>query len=247
MQIIRDLFTNTLQAAAILKRDEGFSEQVKPKLDKLLPMRISPTTGQLQEWKDDWEAADPHGGQVAHGWGLAVGNQISPRETPELAAAFRKTIEYRKPWECYNAGSWVGSFPARFWVRLFDGLKAQTVLDRHFKLAIFPNLASKFFDAYWEIDGNLGITASIGEMLLQSHTGEIVLLPALPPKYPDGEVKGLCACGGFVVDLKWKNGKLANAAITSRKGGNIKVRYQEKTKEFKIRVGEKVSINGTDW
>ncbi|TSA36626.1 MAG: glycoside hydrolase family 95 protein [Porphyromonadaceae bacterium] len=244
MQIIRDLFTNCIQAATILKMDQGFIDQVSQKLGKLLPMRISPMTGQLQEWKDDWDAADPHGGQVAHGWGLAVGNLISPRETPELAKAFRKTIEYRKPWESYNAGSWVGSFPARFWVRLYDGSMAQTVLDRHFKLAVFPNLTSKFFETFWEIDENLGITASIGEMLIQSHTGEIVLLPALSPKYPNGEVKGLCTRGGFEVDLNWKNGKPVNAAITSKKGGTCKVRYLDKTAEYRMKAGETIKVNG---
>ncbi|MCX6226860.1 MAG: glycoside hydrolase family 95 protein, partial [Bacteroidia bacterium] len=244
MQIIRDLFTNCMQAASILKTDQEFINQVKLKLDKLLPMRISPTNGQLQEWKDDWDAADPRGGQVAHGWGLAVGNQISPRETPELAAAFRKTLEYRKPWESYNAGSWVGSFPARFWVRLYDGPMAQTVMDRHLKLAVFPNLTSKFVDTFWEIDGNLGIAASIGEMLLQSHTGEIVLLPALSPKYPDGEVRGLCARGGFVADLKWMKGKPVNVAITAKKNGSCKVRYLEKTKVFQMKAGETIKVTG---
>lgn len=242
MQIIRDLFTNTMQAAAVLKTDEEFAAQVGEKLEKLLPMRISPTTGQLQEWKDDWEAENPGSGQVAHGWGLAVGNQISPRETPELAAAFRKTLDFRKPWESYNSGSWTGAFPAKFLVRLYDGAMAQKVFDRHFKLAVFPNLTSKFFGGFWEIDGNLGITAAIGEMLLQSHTGEIVLLPALSPKYPDGEVNGFCARGGFVIDLKWNDGKLSAGKITARKDGTCKVRYQDRTREFSLKAGETADL-----
>lgn len=242
MQIIRDLFTNTMKASAILKTDEAFAEVVGKKMEKLLPMRISPTTGQLQEWKDDWEAGNPRNGQVAHGWGLAVGNQISPRETPELAAAFRKTLEFRKPWESYNSGSWTGAFPAKFWVRLYEGERLQTVIDRHFKLAVFPNLASSFFENFWEIDGNLGITAAIGEMLLQSHTGEIVLLPALPAKYPTGEVKGFLARGGFVVDLRWKDNKLMEAGITAQKDGICKVRYQEKIAEYRMKAGESVRI-----
>jgi alpha-L-fucosidase 2 len=243
MQIIRDLFTNTMKAAAVLKTDEGFAAEVGKKLEKLLPMRISPTTGQLQEWKDDWEASDPRNGQVAHGWGLAVGNQISPRETPELVAAFKKTLEFRKPWESYNSGSWTGAFPAKFFVRLYDGAMAQTVIDRHFRLAVFPNLASKFFGSFWEIDGNLGFTAAIGEMLLQSHTGEIVLLPALSPKYPDGKVSGMVARGGYVVDLEWKAGGLTEARILARHDGTCKVRYQDKTRELSMKAGESVTLS----
>ena len=246
MQIIRDLFTNTLAAGKILKKEEEFSDTMVQYLEKLLPMRISPTTGRLQEWKDDWEAENPFNAQVAHGWGLAAGNQISPIETPELAGAFRKTIEYRKPWEAYNAGSWVGSFPAMYWARLHNGNMLQTVIDRHIQNAISPNLTSHF-QGYWEIDGNLGITASISEMLLQSHTSEIILLPALPDKYPNGSVKGLRARGGYEVDISWQSGKLTQATIRSGQGGDVKLRYHDRIIQFTIPGNSKRTIKISDY
>ncbi len=227
IQIIRDLFQNCKLANVELGIDDAFDAKLDKYLEELLPMRISPTTGRLQEWKDDWQAENASSGQVAHGWGLAVGNQISPRKTPELAAAFIKTLNYRKPWETNECASWTGSFSAKFWARLGDGEMLQTVFDNHYKQALFPNLTSNF-RGFWEIDGNLGITSSIAEMLLQSHIGEIVLLPALSIKYPRGEVKGLRARNGFVVDIKWENNELVEVKIYSEHGKGLKLRYKEK-------------------
>jgi len=241
MQIIRDLFQNCKLALAELNIDKEFDAKLDEYLAQLLPMRISPTSGRLQEWKDDWEPDNVQSGQVAHGWGLAVGNQISPIETPELSEAFRKTLEYRKPWEINECGSWTGSFSAKFWARLGDGQMLQTVFDNHFEQALFSNLTSNF-RGFWEIDGNLGITASIAEMLLQSHTGEIVLLPALPTKYPIGEVKGLRARNGFEVDMKWENNKLVEAVVYSEHGKECKVRYKEKVLTLNMKKGEKSTL-----
>ena len=236
MQIIRDLFQNCKLALLELETDTEFGVKLDDYNSQLLPMRISRTTGRLQEWKDDWKAATPFAGQVAHGWGLVVGNQISQRRTPELADAFRKTLEYRKPWEANDCGSWTGSFSANFWTRLGDGEMLQKVIDTHFEKALFPNLTSNFGE-FWEIDGNLGITASIGEMLLQSHDGEIEVLPALPWFYPDGEVKGLKARGGFTIDIKWKAGKLIHVHIQSLFGKKAVLRYGEQTLEIDMDKG----------
>uniref|UniRef100_UPI00047CF799 glycoside hydrolase family 95-like protein n=1 Tax=Arenibacter certesii TaxID=228955 RepID=UPI00047CF799 len=173
-----------------------------------------------------WKAATPFAGQVAHGWGLAVGNQISPRTTPELAEAFTKTLEYRKPWEANNSGSWTGSFSAKFWARLGNEEMLQKVLDEHFEKALFPNLTSNF-GGFWEIDGNLGITASICEMLLQIHDGVIEFLPALPSFYPNGKVEGLKARGGFTVNMEWNGGILKRVRVHSQSGGKAVLRYGE--------------------
>lgn len=241
MQIIRDLFQNCKLAIAELKIDKDFDVKLNEYTAQLFPMRISPTTGRLQEWKDDWKSANVNSGQVAHGWGLAVGNQISPRETPELAGAFVKTLEHRKPWNQNECASWTGSFSAKFWARLENGEMLQKVIDNHFKWALFPNLTSNF-RSYWEIDGNLGMMSSIAEMMLQSHTGEIVLLPALPTKYPNGEVKGLRARNGFEVDIKWENNELVEAVIYSEHGMDCKVRYKENVIVLNIEKGKKISI-----
>ncbi|WP_347840599.1 glycoside hydrolase family 95 protein [uncultured Draconibacterium sp.] len=246
MQIIRDLFQNCQMAISKLGVDQELGKQIEKYSAELLPMRISPTNGQLQEWKDDWEPADPFSAQVAHGWGLAVGNQISSRETPELAAAFVKTLENRKPWEQYNCGSWVGSFSAKFWSRLGNGEMLQTVIDTHFQKAVSPNFTSHF-SGYWQIDGNLGITASIAEMLLQSHTGEVVLLPALSSKYPSGEVKGLCARNGIEVDIKWKDGELLEATFYSPNSVECKVRYKNKLIALDLHAGKMHTVGNSSF
>jgi alpha-L-fucosidase 2 len=237
MQIIRSLFNYCIEASKILGTDKEFADQLTSMLPQLPPMLIDPVTGQLQEWLDPWQAAYPLGGQVAQSWGLSPGHLISLRKTPELAEAFRKTIEFRKPGESANSGSWTAAFPANFWARLENGVELQKVIDRHFKLALFPNFTCQFSNA-WMIDGNLGITADIGEMLLQSHNGEVQLLPALSPAYPTGSVRGLCARGNFEVNIAWENGVLKNAEILSKSGGKCIVRYKEKTIEILTEKGK---------
>ncbi|MDR3339583.1 MAG: glycoside hydrolase family 95 protein, partial [Candidatus Symbiothrix sp.] len=233
MQIIRSLFKNTMEAIDVLGQDKAFKQEIEKSYARLAPMKISPRTGQLQEWNEDWDAATPLNGQVAQGWGFVASDLITLRGTPELAAAFRKTIEYRKPGYSYNSGSWTGAFPANYWARFEEGDSVQRVIDRHFDLAVFPNLTCDF-SGPWEIDGNLGITAAIAEMLLQSHAGEISLLPALPSKYPDGFVKGLKVRGGYEVDIYWKNGILEKALIKSEEEGKINIRYKEEVKEYNV-------------
>ena len=246
MQIIRALFENTMKAAEILN-DGAFKEEVAKAYAKLPPMKISPRTGQLQEWNDDWEPSNPASGQVGHGWAFAVGNQITLRGTPELAQAFRKTIEYRRPGYSYNSGSWTGSFPAVYWARFEEPDSVQHVIDRHFDLALSPNLTCEFMKS-WQIDGNLGITTAITEMLLQSHAGEISLLPALPAKYPTGSVTGLRARGGYEVDIFWKDGVLTKAVIKAdrTKGDEIiPVRYAGLVKSVKLAKGKTIVLDSS--
>lgn len=237
MQIIRSLFKNTMAAIDILGQDRDFKDTILTSYNRLAPMKISPRTGRLQEWNDDWDTAKPQNGQVAHGWGFVASDLITLRGTPDLAAAFRKTVEYRRPGYSSNSGSWTGAFPANFWARFEEGDSVQRVIDRHFDLALFPNFTCKF-GQFWEIDGNLGITAAIAEMLMQSHAGEISLLPALPSKYPEGYVKGLKARGGYEVDIYWKKGELKKAIIKSEFGGDIQVRYKDQVKTLKMSPGE---------
>lgn len=246
MQIIRALFENTMNAAEILN-DGAFKEEVVKAYAKLPPMKISPRTGQLQEWNDDWEPSNPASGQVGHGWAFAVGSQITLRGTPELAQAFRKTIEYRRPGYSYNSGSWTGSFPAVYWARFEEPDSVQRVIDRHFDLALSPNLTCEFMKS-WQIDGNLGITTAITEMLLQSHAGEISLLPALPAKYPTGSVTGLRARGGYKVDIFWKDGVLTKAVIKAdrtKKDKIIPVRYAGLVKSVKLAKGQTIVLDSS--
>ena len=245
MQIIRSLFKNTMEAAKILHEDSVIQALAKV-YAKLAPMKISPRTGQLQEWTDDWEPANPFCGQIGHGWAFAVGNLITLRGTPALAQAFKKTIEYRKTGYQYNTGSWPGAFSALFWARFEEPDSVQNILNRHFAFALSPNLTSNFM-GYWQIDGNLGVTAAIAEMMLQSHAGEINLLPALPLKfYPNGKICGLRARGGYEVDIFWKNKNLSKVVIRADralKTQRVTVRWNGIVKSILLKKGESVMLN----
>jgi alpha-L-fucosidase 2 len=220
MQMVRELFQNCAQAARLLGADTGFRAEIEKALPRLAPMQISPTTGELQEWLEDWQrTADC---QVLSSWGAICGTQITPRGTPELAAGLRKIFDQGQWWKRGMVGSWQGAFQANAYVRLGDGDMALAIFDRHVQGMLNPNLTARFTE--WEIDGNLGNTAAIGEMLLQSHAGEIELLPALPKRWATGRVTGLRARGSFVVDIEWKEGKVTSYHIGSSEPREVKLR-----------------------
>ena len=132
------------------------------------------------------------------------------------------------------------------WARLEEGDSLQSIIDWHFLIALSPNLTSNFRTMdmrVWQIDGNLGVTSAIAEMLVQSHAGEINLLPTLPSKYPSGSVSGLRAREACTIDIEWKNGNLVKAQIHSDKGGTYIVRYREKTKTVKLKPVESILLN----
>jgi len=234
MQMLRDLFAHCIAASEILGVDADFRGKLTEVRARLSPTRVSPRTGQLQEWPEDWVPSFG-GNQLAPLWGLNPGDEITPWTTPELAAAAKKTLLERDMW----FGSWASAFRINFAARLGDGAVAEQMLDQHMRGHVAPSLLSIFSKRWsFQIDGNLGVTAGIAEMLLQSHgpsTGsgqvaELRLLPALPPSWPTGQVRGLRARGNFIVDIAWKNGLVTSYRIASAEPREVKVRVNGEIK-----------------
>ena len=239
-QILRDLFTSCIQSSEILGQDEEFRARLTATRARLAPSQIG-AQGQLQEWLEDWDAAAPeqHHRHVSHLYGLFPSDQIDVRATPALAAAARRSLELRGD----DATGWAIGWRLNLWARLHDAEHAHHIL----KLLLrpertYPNL----FDAHppFQIDGNLGGTAGIAEMLLQSQGGELQFLPALPAAWATGAVRGLRARGGWEVDVVWREGKLEGTTVRSRLGGTVRLRYGDVTRDITVAAGQEFRWDG---
>jgi alpha-L-fucosidase 2 len=253
LQILRDLFANTIKATELLGVDEDLRKQLSDARARLAPNQIG-NAGQLQEWMEDWDlkAGDIHHRHVSHLYGLYPGRDIHRRDTPELAVAVKKSLEIRGD----KATGWATAWRIGLWTHLGDGDHAFQIL----KYLLSPELTyPNMFDAHppFQIDGNFGGAASIAEMLMQSRLStvaeaansvfkpEIELLPALPTTWPSGSIKGLRARGGFEVDVTWQDGKLIGATIKSVQGGkkSVTVRYGNQTAAVELKSGGELSLN----
>ena len=249
ISMVKDLFPHCIEAAKILNVDQDFSTKLAEALEKIPPYTIG-KDGLLQVWIEDWIRGN-EGHNMSANFGFFPGNSITLRGNPEIAAAIQKWLEPR-----VSRLSWTSAWDICDWARLENSVRADTAIRQFFRVApmrgrigniqmpgggIANNLHNP---ASNQSDANFGFTASVAECLLQSHTGEITLLPALPVSWREGSVSGLKARGGFEVSMSWSDGILSVCEIKSILGNPCVIRYGEKTKTFDIPASNSIKITG---
>ncbi len=256
-QIVRTLFSNTIEAAGILGLDADFVKILEERRAKIAPNQIG-KYGQLQEWLEDVDDPDNKHRHVSHLWGLYPGNEIHPLTTPDLAEACKITLSHRGD----GGTGWSRAWKINFWARLLDGDHAFQLLKN---LIVFTNsgetayekggLYLNLLDACppFQIDGNFGATSGVAEMLLQSHlrdeNGNYYqdILPALPVKLASGKVSGIKSRGGFEISLVWENNNLLSVKVKSLLGNKLNLRYKGKTISKETKKNENYTFNEYDF
>jgi len=247
-EIVWDLFDNYVKAADALGTDKDYRNKIAAMRDKLATPGVG-SWGQLLEWmaeqhdpnSPELDTSDDHHRHTSHLFAVYPGHQFGSEKNPALAAAAKVSLDARG--DTGDVREWSFAWRAALYARLQDGKDSHRELQQLFSnrntcLNLFGMLPPM------QVDGNFGITAAISEMLMQSQDDNLNLLPALPPEWAAGSVQGLCARGGFVVNLDWSGGKLTSAQIRSLAGGNCRLRYGNITNEVVIGRGKTMFLNG---
>lgn len=218
MQVLTDLFANFIEAAGVMKVDEDLAKQIAEKKLRLVPPQVG-KDGSLQEWADDWSQLEKNHRHFSHLYGLYPGNVFSMQRTPLFLEPIRNVLRQRGD----GGTGWSRAWKVALWARLHDGEQAQKILDGYFREQCYPQFFAKC-NTPLQVDGTLGMSAAISEMLIQSHEGYIEFLPALPAAWSEGEFNGVCVRDGFVVDMKWSGGKMQQAVVVSKAGQACRVK-----------------------
>jgi len=231
--IMRELFPHCIEASKILGVDAEFRARLEDALTKIPPYQIG-SSGFVQEWIEDWKTG-PQGHNVSPNFAFYPGSSITLRGNPEFAAAYQKWMEAHRP-----GGGFILSWGIAMWARLERGDQVAKCIETYMGRCPAPNLHNAGAN---QSDASFGFTAAVAEGLVQSHAGEISLLPALPGGWSEGSVSGLRARAGYDVSMQWKNGKLQAADLRNLKGGAVKVRYGQKTETVTLKPGEAAHLN----
>ena len=250
LAMIRECFDKTIKASKVLNVDAEFRSKLETALSKFYPYQIG-KKGNLQEWYFDWNDEDPRHRHQSHLFGLFPGDHITPLKTPELANASRQTLEIKGD----ETTGWSKGWRINLWARLWDGNRSYKMLRELLRYVdpdgkktekprrgggTYPNL----FDAHppFQIDGNFGGAAAVAEMLVQSNENEIRLLPALPDAWETGNVKGICARGGFEISMEWRYKTLKKVTVFSKNGGKSILISGDKKQNITLKEGQKMEI-----
>jgi len=251
LAMIRECFEKTIKASEVLNIDADFRAKLQVALSKFHPYQIG-KKGNLQEWYFDWNDEEPQHRHQSHLFGLFPGDHITPLKTPDLAEAAKKTLEIKGD----ETTGWSKGWRINLWARLWDGNRAYKMFRELLRYVdpdgkktekprrgggTYPNL----FDAHppFQIDGNFGGAAAVAEMLVQSDENEIRLLPALPDAWETGTVKGICARGGFEIEMNWENKTLKKVVVSSKLGGKTTLINGDKKQNITLKKGESLEIN----
>ncbi len=232
-QVIWNLFNDFIFASNELGIKDDFVENVIDAQNNLEGPKIG-SDGRLMEWSEEFKETEPGHRHISHMFAVHPGSQINLKNTPKLAEAAKKSLDYRIQNGSGHTG-WSAAWLINQYARHGDGEKAKNSLDVVLSKSTSPNLFGQH--PPFQMDANFGTTSGIAEMLISSHAGEIVLLPALPDEWPNGAISGLCAKGGFEIDMRWKSGELVYARIFSKLGKKCIVKYKSHEKVFETTIG----------